>query len=160
MIALKLKLTLISILLFPLLLTSCKESEKSETEESILQTTFILRDVFNQESDSYVQGENIEFYLTLTNISNKEVRLIFGDSQQYDFYINSILNTEVWRWSDDKVFTTALTELVIQAEETIVINDVWDQTLAGGDGIPTGNYTAYGSFFEHTTEAKFDFTIQ
>jgi len=155
-----LNLIIVPILLFPLLLASCKQSENSEIDALKLQTSLILRDEFSQESDDYVQGENIEFYISLTNITNNEVRLNFNDGQQYDFYISSSNNTEIWRWSDNKGFTLALTELVIPAGETIVVSEIWNQVIAGGDEIPIGSYTAYGSFLEQSPEAKFSFSIQ
>jgi len=142
------------------LISGCYDSTNSELEALKLQSHLMLRDNFSQQADSFIQGESIEFFLTLTNTSNKEIRLNFNDGQQYDFYINSSPDTEVWRWSDDKGFTLALTNLTLQVGETAVVSQIWDQTLAGGDSIPTGSYVAYGSFLDQTLEAQFSFTIQ
>lgn len=147
------------VLLLSLVLVSCGGSSDSDNDQQ-LETKLILRDSFRQESDSFIQGENIEFLLTVTNNSSDPLTLNFLDGQQYDFYINSSIDTEVWRWSADKAFTQALTELVIQAGESIEISQVWNQTLAGGGVISIGNYFAFGSLLDQSPEAEFNFSIQ
>ena len=84
----------------------------------------------------------------------------FSDGQQYDFYITSLSGTEVWRWSSDKAFIQALTQLVIPAQGSVVIKQTWDQTLFAGGNLAIGSYTAFGSLLERSPTAQFSFTIQ
>lgn len=125
-----------------------------------LQTTLILRDKFSQESSHFTQGEPIEFVLTSTNTTNEPITLHFNSAQQFDFYIKPVSDTEIWRWSDDMTFATALTSFTLPAHGTEEAAETWAQTLATGGNIPTGNYTAYGSFLDRTPIAQFSFTIQ
>lgn len=125
-----------------------------------LEVKLTLIDVFDQESTSFVQGEKIKLSMELTNNHDTAVTLNFDTGQKFDFHIESSQGMELWRWSADKGFTQAQTELTIQAGETIAVSDIWDQTLSGGGSIEIGNSTAYGSFLDQSPEAKFDFSIQ
>lgn len=142
------------LLLLPFILTGC------EDEDSRLEVTLILRDKFAQESDSFTQGESIEFFLTVSNNSDNAVILNFSSGLQYDFYIKSSSNVEVWRWSDGKVFTQAQTEITVPAHDTVHVSETWNQELAGGENIAIGRYTASGSFPDKTARADFYFAIQ
>jgi hypothetical protein len=68
--------------------------------------------------------------------------------------------TEIWRWSDERAFTQASTELVIQAGETVQVSALWDQSLIGGGIVSMGDYIAYGSLVEQSPEANYQFSIQ
>ena len=95
----------------------------------------------------------------LTNNSNEAVTLHFNSGQQYDFYITSTPDTEVWGWSGGKGFTQALTELVIPGGESVEVSKIWNQKLSGDKVISSGSYTAFGSFLDQSPEAQFGFTI-
>ena len=152
---------ILKILLFSFLLVSCGgSSDSDDSNNSQLQVSLILRDIFDQESDSFIQGEEIELFLEITYNGSETVTLNFNSGQQYDFYILSSEETELWRWSDGKGFTQALTELVIPAGETFAVTEVWDQTLPGDEIIAIGSYTVFGSFLDQSPEAEFSFTIQ
>lgn len=155
-----LRLLLLAIILLPLTLSGCKSSSESEPEVVKLQTSLILRDEFQQQSDSFVQGESIELLLSVTNPSNTDVKLRFSSGQQYDFYIESDSYEEVWRWSANRLFIAALTELLVPAGETVEVSEVWDQQVAADVYLDIGSYKVYGSFLEQSPEAEFAFTIQ
>ena len=149
------------IVFFSIILSGCGNSSSGNNQgDQKLELGLILRDAFTQESNSFVQGENIEFFLVATNNSSNTITLNFIDTQQYDFYISSSTNTEIWRWSADKVFGDALTELVIQAGDSIEISEIWDQSLPGGGTIAIGSYSAAGSLLDQSQEVQFGFTIQ
>ena len=154
------------------LLANCGgDSDNDETEKPQLQVHLTLLDVFGQKSDGFIQGENIEFSLAITNNADEAVTLHFISTLQYDFYIKSSSDTEIWRWSVGKCFGDALTEWVVPALETVVVTETWDQTLhdpeflgcvqpPGGENIAIGRYTAFGSFLDQSPKAEFNFTIQ
>ncbi len=136
------------------------KTDTTNIEKPQLEVQLVLKDRFGQQVSTFVQGEEISFILTLTNNGSGNALLNYSDSQQYDFYIESSSEIIIWRWSDGRGFTQALTELTIAAEETVEVSQVWDQKLSNDENIPAGIYTAIGSFLEHTSEATSDFAIQ
>jgi hypothetical protein len=148
-------------ILFLLILISCNGSSKNDViEKSGLEIKFILKDEFNQESKSFVQAENIELFITLTNNSTEVITLNFGSSKMYDFYILTLTNDEIWRWSADKVFATVVSNREIMPGETIEGSETWNQVLADGEIISVGSYSVFGSFLDQSPEVQFDFEIQ
>lgn len=132
-----------------------------ETEEpGPLETTLVLRDKFGQTSDSFVQGEDIEFVLMVKNNTNEPITMHFNDGQQYDFYVLSSSDAEVWRWSARQGFIQVLTTLTVSPVAPIQASYVWNQGLIGGGALPIGDYTAVGSFLDQSPEARSSFTIQ
>ena len=142
-------------------ITSCGDFGDAE-----LQVNLILKDVFDQEANTFTQGESIEFLLTISNPSYKAVTLNFASSKQYDFIVTTPSGLEMWRWSDTTGFLHVNTELVIPAQETITVSVVWNQilfdgnTYPDGDNIAIGSYTASGSLLDQSPIAEYDFTIQ
>ena len=124
-----------------------------------LTSTLILRDNFSQESNTYTQGESIEYSLSVANNTNSDIILNFGSSRQFDFYIQSA-GTELWRSSDGLFFTFALTSLTIPANSSVIINEVWDQSFSNGSNIPIGGYSAFGSLLNQSPTDQYDFNIQ
>jgi len=125
-----------------------------------LETKIVLKDSSGQESNQFAQGETIEFFLTLTNHSSEDITLNFTDGQQFDFYINHASgHLEIWRWSDNKAFIQALTDLTIPAGETIEISEFWNQILSDGEFTEYSSFTAFGGVLNQNQE-KFDFIIQ
>lgn len=99
-------------------------------------------DKFNQPSISFIQGDQINMTLTITNISSGTRTLSFPSSKQYDFVIQDNTATEVWRWSDGKSFTTSNTSYDLAPGNVQTFTYQWDQTLTvGGALIPVGSYT-------------------
>ena len=132
----------------------------TDIEKPLLDVQLILKDQFDQQADIFVQREEVTFFLSVTNNGTGDAQLNFLNSQQYDFYIQSSNGGEAWRWSDDKAFTTALTELSIAVGETVEISQVWDQELSDGENLPVGSYTAFGSLLDYTSNAESELTIQ
>jgi len=98
--------------------------------------------------------------LEITNNGSETVRLNFNSGQQFDFYILGPEEIELWRWSDDKAFTEALTELVLPAGGSFLVAEVWEQSLPEGGIMPIGSYTVFGSFLNQSPETEFNFRIQ
>lgn len=125
-----------------------------------LQVNLVLQDSFEQEADTFLQGEEIKFILNVFNPTNEAITLNFNDTQQFDFVVTSSTGEEQWRWSSDKGFNQVLTTLTIAAQETIQISGVWDQLLSNDENIDVGSYTASGSLLDKSPVAEFDFLIQ
>jgi len=107
-----------------------------------LGRNFNIRDTFSQEPNNFIQSENIELFLVLTNHSADAVTLTFSNGQQYDFYIKSSIDIEVWRWSENKAFTLDTTELI-------------DSEMASA-----GSYFVFGLFLDQPETLQFDLIIQ
>ena len=151
-----------SLLIISSILINCGggDSSNNENNESAVHANLILRDKFNQEASTFIQGEEIDFYLTSNNTTNEPITLTFSDSQQYEFYITSASGGEVWRWSADKVFAQINSQLILPAQGTIEASEDWDQILLVGGSIPIGSYIAFGSFKDQSSIAQFRFVVQ
>ncbi|HEU4751474.1 MAG TPA: BsuPI-related putative proteinase inhibitor [Armatimonadota bacterium] len=89
------------------------------------------------------RGEQVTLELTVRNTSNRPVRVPFATGQQYDF--------EVWRgdrlvyrWSQGRVFTQALSSLLLNPDQSITYTGRWDQRNNEGVRVPAGEYTVRG----------------
>jgi len=143
------------------LLSGCGASSSNSSEASLqLEQNFNLKDTFSQQSNNFLQGENIELFLVLTNHSANAVTLTFSSGQQYDFYIKSSIDAEVWRWSENKVFTLDTTELTLRAGESVEVSEIWNQEFSGSDMAAVGSYSAFGLFLGQPETLQFDFIIQ
>lgn len=69
-------------------------------------------------------GKSVRLTLRLTNLSGTETRLTFPTSQQYDFWVMRG-GSEVWRWSDERVFSQAVERRTIGAQQTINLSEPW-----------------------------------
>ena len=151
---------ILKLLFIALFFVSCGNSSDEIIEPVSLETKLTLRDSFNQEVNTFIQGEDIDVILTLTNNTADEITLNFGSNQQHDLYLISSANVEIWRWSSDKAFLTVITQLVIQSGETKEISTVWNQQLLNGENVSTGDYALFGSFLDQSPEAEIALTIQ
>ena len=145
----------ITALLSSLILSACTSQQTSP-----INSTLILRDIFSQESSSFVQGENIEFYLTATNSSESAVTVDFTSSQQYDFTVESTNGSKIWRRSDGKVFAPSLSSITFQPGESKIFSVTWNQILSNAHNIAIGSYVAKGSLLNNSSISEYNFEIQ
>lgn len=59
---------------------------------------------------SYSVGEPIIMTLKIFNYTEEEIIFHFNTGQRYDFIIEDEEGNEIWRWSQDMMFTMALGE--------------------------------------------------
>lgn len=81
-------------------------------------------------------GQAVRLTLRLTNNTGRSETLTSPTSQKYDFWI-TIDDREVWRWSEDKVFTQALTDEEIAPHASVAYAEPWT-------GSAPGTYIAHG----------------
>jgi len=62
---------------------------------------------------SYSVGELIVMTLRIFNYTKEDIAFYFTTSQRYDFIIEDEKGNEIWRWSEDKMFTMVLGEEVL-----------------------------------------------
>jgi hypothetical protein len=70
--------------------------------------------------------DGVTFALLVTNESAKRVELRFPNSQTHDFVVYDSLGTPVWKWSEGRMFTSALRTNMIDVDDTASYEDGWD----------------------------------
>lgn len=75
-------------------------------------------------------GRPVRLVLRLTNLSGTSTKLTFPTSQQYDFWVVRG-NDEVWRWSEDQVFTQGLETRTIDPQQAVTLSELWVPQRSG-----------------------------
>lgn len=70
-------------------------------------------------------NDSIEFVLQVTNTTSSPVPLTFSSGQTHDFVVYDASGAEVWRWSEDRMFTQAVREESVPPGETLTYSAVW-----------------------------------
>lgn len=83
-------------------------------------------------------GDTVFLVLQVTNTSTEPVELHFRSGQSHDFAVESS-EGEIWRWSDDQMFTQALRHERLEPGETLRFEEAWRPP----DGVE-GNLVAVG----------------
>jgi hypothetical protein len=75
-------------------------------------------------------GRPVRLALRLTNVGGTGKQLTFPTSQEYDFWVVRG-DDEIWRWSEDRVFTQAVQRRELPAQQTITLSELWVADTAG-----------------------------
>ena len=100
--------------------------------------------------------EGVGFVFHVTNNSSKAIELRFPSGQTHDFVVVDAAGREVWRWSDERMFTQALRNTVLDAGETKSYDGQWF-TAAPIRGTFTAVATLKSS--NHPIETRVEFTV-
>lgn len=125
-----------------------------------LTVALVTKDSFFQDATQFNPGENVGIEISLTNASMEIVTLTFPSSQTVDFYVTDPNGDEVWRLSDISVGQPVVTDIILNPSETRTVLATWDQvSLVTNAQVPSGQYTAFGSFLDQSDVAQIGFTI-
>lgn len=91
----------------------------------------------------YAKGEPVRLQLTLVNDEDDLVTLTFSSSQIYDFWAQDAAGSEVWRWSDSRVFAAVITHVDLMPGASAVYAEIWDQLKGDKAAVPAGTYTIH-----------------
>lgn len=80
------------------------------------------------------------FVIALKNSSDQDVELTFSSGQQIEIIVTNQQDEEVYKYSNDKMFTEALEMLQVKAGEEIVWEEKWDYKQ-NGKRVELGEYT-------------------
>lgn len=98
---------------------SGKTDLKKGDEKDMGNELLVLEVDLNSLEDQY------QFIINLTNKSNEEKKLEFSSSQKYEIIVTDENQTEMYRYSEGKMFTQAMDHVLIKADDTIQ----WEETL-------------------------------
>jgi len=91
----------------------------------------------------YTVGQPVELVLEMINRGRTPVSMSVPTSQLYDFTVRRD-GTEIWRWSEGKLFATQVTDVVLGPGQTGLYKVVWDAKGRDGRPIGPGRYVATG----------------
>lgn len=70
-------------------------------------------------------GGVVVFNLRLTNESGRRLELNFPDGYTHDVTVLDAAGREVWRWSDGRLFTQAMRNKLLGADESFEVRERW-----------------------------------
>jgi len=102
-----------------------------------------------------VSGADVHFALQVTNLARHAVEVNFPNGQTHEFVVLDTLGHEVWRWSTGRMFTQALQNREVDANETLSFRESWNP-----NGLH-GKYTALALLrsSNHPVEERIDFVL-
>jgi hypothetical protein len=71
-------------------------------------------------------AEKLRFSLHVTNNTPKMLELRFPDGQTHDFYVKDFAGKEVWRWSEGRMFTSAMRSETLKGKGQTVFEESWN----------------------------------
>ncbi|MDQ6769285.1 MAG: BsuPI-related putative proteinase inhibitor [Gemmatimonadota bacterium] len=91
---------------------------RAEEKTAPIVTTF---DVTRPKDDA----EKLKFSLRVTNNTSKMLELRFPDGQTHDFIVKDFAGKEVWRWSEGRMFTSAMRNETLKGKGVTVFEESW-----------------------------------
>jgi hypothetical protein len=71
-------------------------------------------------------ADKLRFSLHVTNNTSKMLELRFPDGQTHDFVVKDFAGKEVWRWSDGRMFTSAMRSETLKGKGETVFEESWN----------------------------------
>jgi hypothetical protein len=92
---------------------------RAEEKSAPIVTTF---DVTRPRDDA----EKLRFSLSVRNNTSKMLELRFPDGQTHDFVVKDFAGKEIWRWSEGRMFTSAMRSETIKGKGETNFSESWD----------------------------------
>lgn len=106
--------------------------------------TLVLRDGAGNQAEEFGAGEPVTFELTVTSLSSEAQRIVFPDSQTFEFEILDSSGRKLWNWAHGQAFLTVLTAVNFAPGESKQFTHTWDQMGNDGHAVSPGDYDALG----------------
>jgi hypothetical protein len=103
-----------------------------------------LIDHEGSEQHSFPSKTPIRLRVTLRNPSEQAVKLAFSSGRTHDAVVVDRDGRELWRWSNGRMFTQALSGMQLAPGSESSFELVCDPSAEGGAPLPAGRYTAAG----------------
>jgi Intracellular proteinase inhibitor len=115
----------------------------------------VLTDTSLAASAKVAVGSDVDLALQVTNLASHAVEVNFPSGQTHEFVILDSTGQEVWRWSTGKMFTQALQNRQVDANETLSFREHWESHGHHG------KYTALASLrsSNHPVEERVEFVL-
>ena len=111
-----------------------------------LVTTF---DITRPKDDA----DKLHFTLSVRNNTSKMLEIRFPDGQTHDFVVKDFAGKEVWRWSEGRMFTSAMRSETLKGKEDTSFEESWNST--GQHGSFTAVATLRSENFPVETSVQF-----
>lgn len=98
--------------------------------------SMIAAEAFYVDAELVKQEENIKFDFKLVNRSGESQDLTFASGQIYEVVVTDRLGQEVYRYSDNTMFTQAIVAKTLAAGEFLSGQVVWDMKDKSGQLLP------------------------
>ena len=91
----------------------------AEEKSAPIVTTF---DVTRPKDDA----EKLRFSLSVHNNTSKMLELRFPDGQTHDFVVKDFAGKVIWRWSEGRMFTSAMRSETLKGKGETKFSESWD----------------------------------
>jgi hypothetical protein len=71
-------------------------------------------------------ADKLRFTLNVKNNTTKMLELIFPDGQTHDFVVKDFAGKEVWRWSEGRMFTSAMRSEMLKGKGETAFEESWE----------------------------------
>jgi hypothetical protein len=71
-------------------------------------------------------ADKLRFTLSVHNNTTKMLELRFPDGQTHDFVVKDFAGKEIWRWSEGRMFTSAMRSETLQGKGQTAFEESWD----------------------------------
>ena len=71
-------------------------------------------------------AEKLRFTLNVRNNTSKMLELRFPDGQTHDFVVKDFAGKEVWRWSEGRMFTSAMRSETLKGKGETSFEESWN----------------------------------
>ena len=71
-------------------------------------------------------ADKLRFTLSVKNNTTKMLELRFPDGQTHDFVVKDFAGKEVWRWSQGRMFTSAMRSETLRGKGETAFEESWD----------------------------------
>jgi hypothetical protein len=92
---------------------------RAEEKSAPIVTTF---DVTRPKDDA----EKLRFSLRVRNNTSKMLELRFPDGQTHDFVVKDFAGKVIWRWSEGRMFTSAMRSETLKGKGATNFSESWD----------------------------------
>jgi hypothetical protein len=71
-------------------------------------------------------AEKLRFTLNVKNNTTKMLEIRFPDGQTHDFFVKDFAGKVIWRWSEGRMFTSAMKSETLKGKGETAFEESWD----------------------------------
>jgi hypothetical protein len=71
-------------------------------------------------------AEKLRFSLRVTNNTSKMLELRYPDGQTHDFVVKDFAGKEIWKWSEGRMFTSAMRAETLKGKAATTFEESWN----------------------------------